>query len=176
MKTFRSYCEYLSTLFAALALSVPLATQAQDSANYPARSIKIIVPVAPGGTVDMVARSLAEALTKSLGQQVIVENKPGASSLLGTNFVAKSAPDGYTLLAHSTTFVTAPVLLRNAGYDPLKDFIPITVTCQIPMVLVVNPDKIAARNLKDFFALAKAQPKFYAYASSGNGSTGHIAA
>ena len=137
--------------------------QTPEVAAYPNRPIKIIVPVAPGGTVDIVARALAEALTKPLGQQVIVENKPGASSLLGTNFVAKSAPDGYTLLAH-------------AGYDPLKDFIPITVTCQIPMVLVVNPEKITARTLKDFIALSKAQPKFYAYASSGNGSTGHIAA
>ena len=176
MYNFRSNRSSLVSLFFALAIAFPTIALAQDSANYPTRSIKIIVPVAPGGTVDMVARSLAEALTKSLGQQVIVENKPGASSLLGTNFVAKSAPDGYTLLAHSTTFVTAPVLLKNAGYDPLKDFIPITVTCQIPMVLVVNPDKIAARNLKDFVALAQAQPKFYAYASSGNGSTGHIAA
>lgn len=176
MKTLRSYCRHLSALLAALVLSAPVITQAQDTANYPNRPVKIIVPVAPGGTVDMVARAIAEALTKALGQQVIVENKPGASSLLGTNFVAKSAPDGYTLLAHSTTFVTAPVLLKNAGYDPFKDFIPITVTCQIPMVLVVNPDKIAARNVKDFIALAQAQPKFYAYASSGNGSTGHIAA
>jgi len=176
MQIFRSYFGCLTSLLLALVLSVPVAAQSQDSASYPIRSIKIIVPVAPGGIVDIVARALAEALTKALGQQVIVENKPGASSLLGTNFVAKSAPDGYTLLAHSTTFVTAPVLLKNAGYDPLKDFIPITVTCQIPMVLVVNPDKIAARNLKDFVALAKAQPKFYAYASSGNGSTGHIAA
>ncbi len=176
MKIFRSYRRFLNALLAILVLSAPFATQAQDTANYPNRPIKIIVPVAPGGTVDMVARSIAEALTKALGQQVIVENKPGASSLLGTNFVAKSAPDGYTLLAHSTTFVTAPVLLKNAGYDPFNDFIPITVTCQIPMVLVVNPDKIAARNVKDFIALAKAQPKFYAYASSGNGSTGHIAA
>ena len=176
MKYFRPYCRFLSALLAILVLSTPFATHAQDTTNYPNRPIKIIVPVAPGGTVDMVARAIAEALTKALGQQVIVENKPGASSLLGTNFVAKSAPDGYTLLAHSTTFVTAPVLLKNAGYDPFNDFIPITVTCQIPMVLVVNPDKIAARNVKDFIALAKAQPKFYAYASSGNGSTGHIAA
>jgi tripartite-type tricarboxylate transporter receptor subunit TctC len=176
MKTTRAYFTHVASLFLALAAVLPLASQAQDAANFPNRSIKIIVPVAPGGTVDIVARSIAEALTKSLGQQVIVENKPGASSLVGTNFVAKSAPDGYTLLAHSTTFVTAPVLLKNAGYDPFKDFIPITVTCQIPMVLVVNPDKIAARNVKDFIALAKAQPKFYAYASSGNGSTGHIAA
>jgi tripartite-type tricarboxylate transporter receptor subunit TctC len=176
MKTFRAYCTHLASLFLALVAALPMAAQAQDTASYPNRPIKIIVPVAPGGTVDMVARSIAEALTKALGQQVIVENKPGASSLLGTNFVAKAAPDGYTLLAHSTTFVTAPVLLKNAGYDPFKDFVPITVTCQIPMVLVVNPDKIPARNVKDFIALAKAQPKFYAYASSGNGSTGHIAA
>ena len=176
MKKFHLYRTYLASVLLALTTAMASTSHAQDNANYPNRSIKIIVPVAPGGTVDIVARSIAEALTKSLGQQVIVENKPGASSLLGTNLVAKSAPDGYTLLAHSTTFVTAPVLLKNAGYDPLKDFIPITVTCQIPMVLVINPDKIAARNVKDFIALAKAQPKFYAYASSGNGSTGHIAA
>ena len=176
MKTIRACCTHFASLLLALVAALPIAARAQDAANYPNRPIKIIVPVAPGGTVDMVARSIAEALTKSLGQQVIVENKPGASSLLGTNFVAKSTPDGYTLLAHSTTFVTAPVLLKNAGYDPFKDFIPITVTCQIPMVLVVNSEKIAARNVKDFIALAKAQPKFYAYASSGNGSTGHIAA
>jgi tripartite-type tricarboxylate transporter receptor subunit TctC len=176
MKNIRAYYTHLASLFLALVGALPITVQAQDTASYPNRPIKIIVPVAPGGTVDMVARSIAEALTKSLGQQVIVENKPGASSLVGTNFVAKAAPDGYTLLAHSTTFVTAPVLLKNAGYDPFKDFIPITVTCQIPMVLVVNPDKIAARKLKDFIALSKAQPKFYAYASSGNGSTGHIAA
>jgi len=105
-----------------------------------------------------------------------VENKPGASSLLGTNLVAKAAPDGYTLLAHSTTFVTAAVLLKNAGYDPVKDFEPISVTCQIPMVLVVNPEKIQARTTKEFIALSKAQPKGLAYASAGNGSTGHIAA
>jgi len=176
MKKLYFYCSYLALIWLTLTTAMTSTAHAQDSANYPTRSIKIIVPVAPGGTVDIVARAIAEALTRSLGQQVIVENKPGASSLLGTNLVAKSAPDGYTLLAHSTTFVTAPILLKNTGYDPLKDFIPITVTCQIPMVLVVNSDKIAARNVKDFIALAKAQPKFYAYASSGNGSTGHIAA
>jgi len=176
MHSFRtSILSFAAALLTLSALNIVKA-QTPEVATYPNRPIKIIVPVAPGGTVDIVARALAEALTKPLGQQVIVENKPGASSLLGTNFVAKSAPDGYTLLAHSTTFVTAPVLLKNAGYDPLKDFIPITVTCQIPMVLVVNPEKITARTLKDFIALSKAQPKFYAYASSGNGSTGHIAA
>lgn len=168
----------LSVAVLTIGVSFQVMAQAskQDIANYPNRPIKIIVPVAPGGNVDIVARAIAEPLSKALGQQVIVENKPGASSLLGTNLVAKAAPDGYTLLAHSTTFVTASVLLKNAGYDPVKDFEPITVTCQIPMVLVVNPDKISARNLKDFIALSKSQPKGLAYASSGNGSTGHIAA
>ena len=168
----------LSVAVLTIGVSFQVMAQAskQDIANYPNRPIKIIVPVAPGGNVDIVARAIAEPLSKALGQQVIVENKPGASSLLGTNLVAKAAPDGYTLLAHSTTFVTASVLLKNAGYDPVKDFEPITVTCQIPMVLVVNPDKIPARNLKDFIALSKSQPKGLAYASSGNGSTGHIAA
>ncbi len=151
-------------------------TLAQDAATYPNRPIRMIVPVAPGGTVDIVARAIAEPLSRALGQQIIVENKPGASSLLGTNLVAKAPPDGYTLLAHSTTFVTAPVLLKDAGYDPVSDFEPISVTCQIPMVLVVNPDKIPARNLKGFIALSKAQTRELAYASSGNGSTGHIAA
>jgi tripartite-type tricarboxylate transporter receptor subunit TctC len=150
-------------------------SSAQDIANYPNRPIRLIVPVAAGGNVDIVARAIAEPLSKALGQQVIVENKPGASSLLGTNLVAKAAPDGYTLLAISTTFVTAAVLIKNAGYDPIKDFEPISVTCQIPMVLVVNPDKIQSRTLKDFIALSKSQPKGLAYASSGNGSTGHIA-
>ncbi len=162
-----------------LGLSLCLAficSHAQDAANYPNRPIRLIVPVAAGGNVDIVARSIAEPLSKALGQQVIVENRPGASSLLGTNLVAKSPADGYTLLAHSTTFVTASILVKNAGYDPMKDFTPITLTCQIPMVLVVNPEKVKARTLKEFIALAKAQPNSMAYASSGNGSTGHIAA
>ena len=163
-------------LSAAVCAGAPTSAWAQEAAQYPNHPIRIIVPVAPGGNVDIVARAIAEPLSRALGQQVIVENKPGASSLLGTNFVAKAAPDGYTLLAHSTTFVTAAVLLNQAGYDPVRDFEPISVTCQIPMVLVVNPDKISARNLKDFIALSKAQEKTLAYASSGNGSTGHIAA
>ena len=114
MKAFQSYCRKLSAL-AALVFSTPLATQAQDTTNYRNRPIKIIVPVAPGGTVDMVVRSIAEALTKSLGQQVIVENEPGASNLVGTNFVAKATPDGYTLLAHPTTFGTANFALSRAS-------------------------------------------------------------
>lgn len=163
---------FLTVLFSVLS-SLAIS---QEVASYPSKPIKLIVPVAPGGTVDMVARAIAEPLSRSLGQQVIVENKPGASALLGTMTVAKAAPDGYTILAIATTYVTAPLLVKNAGYDPLTDFVPITETCQIPMVLVVNPEQISAKNLKELVTLVANKPKQFAYASSGNGSTGHIAA
>jgi tripartite-type tricarboxylate transporter receptor subunit TctC len=163
-------------LAAALVAAYAPIAFARQAANFPSKPIKIIVPVAPGGNVDLVARAIADPLSRSLGQPVIVENRPGASSIVGTMLVAKAEPDGYTLLAHSTTFVTAPLVLSNARYDPIKDFAPITVTCQIPMVMVVNTDKMPARTLKEFIALAKAKPGAYAYATAGNGSTGHIAA
>lgn len=164
-------------LCGAAVLSASLTSaQAQSASNYPSKPIRLIVPVAAGGNVDLVARAVAEPLSKALGQQVIVENRPGASSLVGTMMVANAPADGYTLLAHSTTFVTAPLLLANAGYDPLKNFVPITLTCEIPMVMVINQTALPAKNMADVVKLAKAHPKKYAYASSGNGSTGHIAA
>ena len=107
--------------------------------SYPAKAVRIIVPLAPGGNVDIVARSLAQQMTENIGQQVIVENRPGASSLVGTQFVAKAAPDGYTLLAVANTFAVVPAIVANPGYDPLKDFAGITLTCLVPQVLVVNP-------------------------------------
>jgi len=163
-------------LGAALTTTCLSFAQAQNVSNFPTKPIRLIVPVAAGGNVDLVARAVAEPLSKALGQQVIVENRPGASSLVGTMMVANAPADGYTLLAHSTTFVTAPLLLTNAGYDPLKNFIPITLTCEIPMVMVINQTALPAKNMADVVRLAKANPKKYAYASSGNGSTGHIAA
>ena len=123
-------------LHAALAI-VSLAAHAQDV--WPSRPIKIIVPVAAGGTVDIVARMLAQEMSQSLGQSVVVENRPSAASLVGTQLVAKAAPDGYTLLAHSSTFFTAPLVVTQAGYDPVRDFAPITLTCKAPMVLVAGP-------------------------------------
>jgi len=163
-------------LGAALTTTCLSFAQAQNVSNFPTKPIRLIVPVAAGGNVDLVARAVAEPLSKALGQQVIVENRPGASSLVGTMMVANAPADGYTLLAHSTTFVTAPLLLTNAGYDPLKNFIPITLTCEIPMVIVINQTALPAKNMADVVRLAKANQKKYAYASSGNGSTGHIAA
>ena len=141
---------------------------------WPSRPIKIIVPVAAGGTVDIVARMLAQELSKGLGQSVVVENRPSSASLVGTQLVAKAAPDGYTLLAHSSTYFTAPLIAANAGYDPVRDFTPITLTCKAPMVVVTGPG-LQVKNLSELVLLAKANPGSVSVASSGNGSTGHIA-
>ena len=150
------------------------ASLAYAQADYPNRPIRIVVPVAPGGNVDIVARTLAAELSKSMGQTVLVENRPSAASLVGTQAVAKAAPDGYTLLAHSSTFFTAPVISANAGYDPVKDLAPITLTCKAPMFMEVHPS-VPARTVAEFVALAKSRPGEISNANSGNGSTGHIA-
>jgi tripartite-type tricarboxylate transporter receptor subunit TctC len=144
-------------------------------ADYPHRAIRVVVPLAAGGNVDIVARTLADQISKTLGQPVLVENRPGASSLVGTQFVARSAPDGYTLLAIANTFATVPLIVANPGYDPLRDFTGITLTCLVPQVLIVNP-AFPAQSVKELVALAKSQPGKISYASSGNGSTGHMAA
>mgnify|MGYP001451690984 CR=1 FL=1 len=159
-------------LTAAVACGFACAAAAQP---YPAKSVRIIVPLAPGGNVDIVARSLAQQLSEYIGQQVIVENRPGASSLVGTQFVAKAAPDGYTLLAVANTFAVVPAIIANPGYDPLKDFTGVTLTCLVPQVLVVNP-ALPVRTVKELIALAKSRPGEISYATSGAGGTGHMAA
>ncbi len=148
--------------------------QSGPGQTYPVKPVRIIVPLAPGGNVDIVARSIAQQLTENLGQQVIVENRPGASSLVGTQQVAKSAPDGYTLLAVANTFAMVPSIVTHPGYDPLKDFSGITLTCLVPQVLVVNP-ALPVRSVKELIALAKARPGQLSYATSGPGGTGHMA-
>jgi len=149
------------------------AAQAKD--DYPSKPIRIIVPLAPGGTVDLVARLVAKGLSQDLGQSVIVENRPGASGLLGTREVARAKPDGYTLVAVANTFVSAPFFVPDAGYDPIKDFAPVTQTCLIPMVLVANPS-VPQESVKALIERARAHPGEVSYASSGVGSTGYIAA
>jgi hypothetical protein len=146
---------------------------AQSVADYPNKPIHIIVPVAAGGNVDIVARTLGNEMSKILGQTVIIENKPSSASIIGTQYVAKATPDGYTLLAHSSTFFAAPLISTNAGYDPIKDFAPISLTCKVAMFVLVHPN-VAAKNIQEFIQLVKADPGMPA-ASSGNGSTGHIA-
>jgi tripartite-type tricarboxylate transporter receptor subunit TctC len=148
--------------------------RAQTAADYPARAIRVIVPLAAGGNLDIVARTVSEQISRSLGQTVLVENRPGASSLVGTQFVAKSAPDGYTLLAIANTFATVPLVVASPGYDPLRDFAGITLTCLVPQVLIANP-ALPAQTLKELIALARSQPGRISYGTSGNGSTGHMA-
>src|SRR5256885_5258146 len=121
---------------------------AQSTADYPHRAVRIIVPLAAGGNVDIVARTLADQVSKTLGQAVLVENPPGASSLVGTPVLARSAADGYTLLAVADTFATVPLSAASPGYDPLKDFTGITLTCLVPQVLVANP-ALPARSVKE---------------------------
>ena len=142
---------------------------------YPNKPIRLIVPLVPGGNLDIVARAIATPLGESLGQQIVVENRPGASSLVGTQFVAKAPADGYTLLTIANTFATVPSLMRNPGYDALKDFVGVSLTCLVPMALVVTPT-LPVRTTKELIALARAQPGALAYGTSGAGSTGHIAA
>ena len=158
---------------AAVTVAIP-AAGVQAQGGYPAKPVRIIVPLAPGGNVDIVARTLAQQLTDSMGQQVIVENRPGASSLVGTQLVAKAPPDGYTLLAVANTFAMVPSIIANPGYDPLKDFSAITLTCLVPQVLVVNP-ALPVKSIKELIALAKARPGQLTYATSGPGGTGHMA-
>jgi tripartite-type tricarboxylate transporter receptor subunit TctC len=143
--------------------------------QYPVKPVRIIVPVAAGGNVDIVARTFAQRFTESLGHQIIVDNRPSASSLVGTQLVAKAPPDGYTVLAIANTFASAPGIVTSAGYDPVKDFAGISLTARIPMVLVVNPS-LPVRSVQELIALAKKRPGELSYASSGTGSTGHIAA
>ena len=143
--------------------------------NYPSRPVRVVVPLVPGGNLDIVARAISQRLAEGLGQQFIVENRPGASSLVGTQFVAKAAPDGYTLLVIANTFTAVPAVIASPGYDAIKDFTGVTMTCKVAQVLVVSP-ALPVKTVKDLIALAKARPGELSYGSSGNGSTGHFAA
>jgi tripartite-type tricarboxylate transporter receptor subunit TctC len=140
---------------------------------YPFKPVKIIVPFGPGGFTDVVARILGQKLGEALGQPVVIENKPGAGSMIGTDFVAKAQPDGHTLVIVSSTHVISPWIYKNVPYDPIKAFAPVTKLVDSPYVLLVNP-KVPARNVQEFIALAKARPDDIHYASSGNGSAQHL--
>jgi tripartite-type tricarboxylate transporter receptor subunit TctC len=144
-------------------------------AQYPNKPVRLIVPLVPGGNQDIVARAVAEELAKGLGQQVIVENRPGQSAIIGTQFVKSAPADGYTLLSVAVTFARVPAVVKAAGYDPAADFAGVSLVCRIPQVLVVNASH-AAKNVQDLVAMAKAKPGEVSFGSSGNGSTGHVAA
>ena len=144
-------------------------------AQYPVKPIRMIVPLVPGGNQDIVARAVAEELSKSLGQQVVVENRPGQSAIIGTQFVKNSPPDGYTLLSVAVTFARVPAVVKAAGYNAASDFTGVSLVCRIPQVLVVHPS-FPAKSVPELVAAAKARPGEVSFGSSGNGSTGHVAA
>jgi tripartite-type tricarboxylate transporter receptor subunit TctC len=154
-----------------LAAIPPVAAQ-----SYPAKPVRMVVGFPPGGGTDILARIVAQKLSDAWGQQVLVENRPGASATIGANAVAKAAPDGYTLsMGQLTPNAIAPALYPKLPYDAIKDFAPIVLVGTSPNVLVVTPS-LPAKNLAELVALAKAQPGKLAYASSGAGSLQHIAA
>ncbi len=160
---------------AVAAALITTATPAVLAQAYPSKPVRIINPLAAGGNVDIVARGIAEQLTKSLGHQVLVENRPGASALIGTRYVKGQPADGYTILAIANTFARVPAIITDPGYDPLKDFTGVSQTCDIPMVLVINP-ALPVKTVKEFIALAKRRPGELTYGTAGAGGTGHVAA
>jgi tripartite-type tricarboxylate transporter receptor subunit TctC len=141
--------------------------------GWPSRPIRMVVPLSPGGFADVPGRILAARLSSSLGYNVFVENRPGAGGTIGADFVAKSAPDGYTLLFTGTPHVISAWIYKKLPYDPLKDFEPVALVASGPYVLVVNP-QLPVHSIRELIAAAKAQPGKIDYASSGNGSAQHL--
>ena len=144
------------------------------AAEYPTKPVRIISPFPPGGSVDLVARLVGTDLSKPLGQQVVIDNRSGASGMIGTELAAKSPPDGYTLLVTPAPFTIVPSLLSRLPYDPGNDFAPITLINTTPLVVVVHPG-VPARSVKELIALAKAKPGALNYGSSGSGGSNHLA-
>ncbi|MBN9516227.1 MAG: tripartite tricarboxylate transporter substrate binding protein [Alphaproteobacteria bacterium] len=143
-------------------------------AQYPDKPIKLIVPYSPGGTTDIMARTLQEPLSKALGQPVIVDNKAGAAGAIGTKQVATSPPDGYTLIfGNNGPSAIVPLIQKDVGYDPVKDFAPVSLVSIAPLTLVVHPS-VPATNVKELIAWAKTQPGGVDYATAGAGSLGHL--
>jgi tripartite-type tricarboxylate transporter receptor subunit TctC len=162
----------VATLCATLALA-PSGLAAKD-ASYPKHSVRMIVPFAAGGPTDIIGRIVAQRASEILGQQVYVENLPGAGGNLGIETAARAAPDGYTILVVSTGFVINPTMYAKLKYDPLKNFVPITLVAASPNIITVTPS-LPAKTLKELIALIKAHPGKYSYAQPANGSTPHLA-
>jgi len=162
-----------ATRIFALAAAVFVGGAAQG-ASYPDHPVKIVVPFAPAGPTDVMARLIAQKLSESLKQQFYVENHPGAGGNIGMTQVAKSAPDGYTMLVASSSYVVNPSLYAKNPYDPFKDFAPVTLAAASPNILVVNAD-FPAKSVKELVELIKKEPGKYNYAMPGTGTTPHLA-
>jgi tripartite-type tricarboxylate transporter receptor subunit TctC len=160
--------------FLALVMLVSPCMQSLLAQDYPQKTIRLIVPYPPGGTADMLARTLGQEMAETLGQQIIIDNRPGAGGNIGADLAAKAAPDGYTILMGTVaTHAINPNLYSQMPYDAAKDFAPIVLVATLPNLLVVNPS-LPARNVKELIALAKAKPGELAFASAGNGTSQHL--
>lgn len=155
-------------------LAVLLAVPQASAQNYPTRPIRMIVPFAPGGNTDIIARAIALKMSQDLGQQIMIDNRGGAGSTIGTNMAAKSSPDGYTLLMVSSAHVINPAARKNIPYDSIKDFAAVTLVADVPNVLAIHPS-LPVKNIKELIALAKARPGELLYATPGRGTSSHLA-
>lgn len=169
--TVRALIVSISALVMAWFSSGPALAQAD---RYPSKTVRLIVGQSPGGATDIVARLTAQKLSENVRQSVIVENRTGAAGSIGANFVAKSAPDGYTLLVISSSYAINPSLYQNLPFDPVKDLAPVSLIAEAPFLLVVHPS-LPAHSVRELIALAKAKPNQLNFASGGNGSSGHLA-
>jgi tripartite-type tricarboxylate transporter receptor subunit TctC len=161
-------------LAAGLAAAVCLAGGAAAQ-QYPSKPVRMMVPFVPGGNTDIIARIVAPEMSKALGQQLVIENRGGAGSTIGTEVVAKAPADGYTLLMVSAAHVINPAMIRKLPYDSIKDFATISVVADVPTAFAVHP-ALPVKNVKEFVALAKARPGQLNYSTAGRGTVGHLAA
>jgi len=168
----KSWPHILSTALVFLVLGASTTAAAQN--KYPSKPIRLIVPVAPGGGTDFIARLLGQKLNEAWGEPVIVDNRPGAAGNLGVEIAAKAVPDGYTVVIPITSFPINPSLYAKLPFDTVRDFAPITLVASAPLLLVVNP-KLQVNSVKELIALAKAKPGALNFANSGSGTTAHLA-
>jgi tripartite-type tricarboxylate transporter receptor subunit TctC len=161
----------LTLILAVLVTPVAATVQAQ---NYPTRTIRMIVPFAPGGNTDIIARVFAPRMAEALGQQIIIDNRGGAGSTIGTDLAAKAPPDGYTILTVSAAHTINPAMAKKLPYDSVKDFAPIGIIADVPTAFVVHPS-LPAKNVKEFLAIARAKPGEIFYSTAGRGTVGHLA-
>ena len=143
--------------------------------NYPAKSIRMVVPFAAGGNTDIIARIVSPEMSKQLGQQIVIDNRGGGGSVIGSEIAAKSPPDGYTLLMVSAAHVINPAMIKKLPYDSIRDFAAISVVADVPTAFVIHP-ALPVKNVKEFVALARAKPGELNYSTAGRGTVGHLAA
>jgi tripartite-type tricarboxylate transporter receptor subunit TctC len=154
--------------------SLSFAAVAQTT-TYPSKPVRIVVPWAAGGGADIITRSIGQKLNESTSQQIVIDNRPGAATIIGTEIVAKSAPDGYTLLLGTSPLTINASLYKKLPYDTMRDFAPVMLMASAPHILVASP-KFSANSVKELVDLAKSKPGGINYASGGNGSAAHLAA